>query len=236
MAAQNWNTIIKIIKNRLGAPLNLLEMSDSDIVESLKLETLTRFSNHVPYTKYMWISIANLMERQPGYPQHRFSLPIKEDEVILDITDVYFSNDGAILDQFGQWIASSEDAIDTVIMNTFIDAVKSLQTRQTWQFIPPKTIIFDLPVSVACIEYSVEHMVLNTIPPDMFWEIFVEMCYGYVLKWIIAKRKKYSTLATPFGNIELNVAALEQEAQIILDKVEQKLAAVPPDHLVYMTI
>ncbi|MEM3451997.1 MAG: hypothetical protein QW835_00020 [Candidatus Hadarchaeum sp.] len=233
---QTWNTVLRIIKNRLGVPLNFLELSDEEIVEGLKTEVLYRFSNHVPWIKYLLLSEKDLLPTAMGQPIWRYRLPLDED-VVLDINDVYYTSSVVLFEEFtGLLTASYEGMIDLVLLNSFIDAVKSLNTRQTWQFFPPDVLVFDQEIKLATVEYSTVHRDLSTIRSDYFVEVFVDMCYAYVLQWILARRRKYSSLTTPFGNLELNVPQLEQEYASIMEKVETKLAAVPPDHLVYVVI
>ncbi len=53
---QNWNNILNYVKLNLGAPLNLIEMSDDEIIENLKDQVLPVFSQYCPLKKWTYIS------------------------------------------------------------------------------------------------------------------------------------------------------------------------------------
>ena len=38
-------------------------------------------------------------------------------------------------------------AVDQVIANSYVDAIRSISVRQTWEFVPPDTLILDLSLA-----------------------------------------------------------------------------------------
>ena len=45
---QTWNNLLEYIKLELGVPVNLLEISDDDIIKYIKNHALPEFSQYVP--------------------------------------------------------------------------------------------------------------------------------------------------------------------------------------------
>lgn len=88
---QNWNNILSYIKLSLGAPLNLIEIPDSDIIEYLKEHVLPVFSQYNPLKKWCYIGPEHMIvDNLPGQPQYRFTIPTEIDEPIVDIVEVIF--------------------------------------------------------------------------------------------------------------------------------------------------
>lgn len=231
---RSWNDVLGFIKRSIGIELNLLELSDEEIVDGLKADVLSRFSNHVPNKEYILITDSNrVASANTANPQFTYKLPIPEDDVVLDIFEVYPSVSENSFDDMMELTGMSYDgAIDTVIANSMIDAIKSIGVQNTWEFVPPYYIVFDQEVTRAIIVYNVAHEVLTTIRPDLYSEIFKPMCLANVLYRLIKIRSKFDTLNTPFGPINLNIQDLKDEYNMLTDKIEAKLLSLPPDHLI----
>ena len=120
--------------------------------------------------------------------------------------------------------------------NSFIDAIKSVQVRNTWEFIPPDILQFDQEIYACVVEYNVKHETLTTVKPDVYHIIFKPLCLANVKLWIASMRSKYEGLQTPFGNINLNWQQLQQEGLQEKEKVEQMLLTIPPDKLIEISV
>ena len=131
-------------------------------------------------------------------------------------------------------------AIDQVIANSYVDAIRSVGVRNTWEFIPPDILILDLPMEdwstngggFAVCNYTTIHKNLDTIPPDFYTLCFKKMCLGQVMIWIANIRSKYENLSTPFGQLPLNWMKLQEDGQRLLEEANQFLASIPPDKLI----
>ncbi len=233
---QNWNDVLEYIKINLGGQINLIEIKDDDIVEMLKNQVLTYFSQFTPDKKYLMVNSQNLINSvgdNRGQPRFRYNLPVSDDEYIVDIFDAYTNSSENILNTFSY---NYNGAIDTVIANTYIDALKSIQVRNTWEFHPPKEIIFDMEIRSAVIVYNTTHSSLETIRPDLYQMMFKPLCLANVKLWISSMRSKYAGLQTPFGTLELNWQALQQEGMQEKESVMQMIQTIPPDHLVHVSV
>jgi hypothetical protein len=234
--AQTWNNVLGFIKRRLGAKINLLEMSDDEIIEGITDDVLPYFSQYIPYQKYVLITQGNLAPGKTGYNRYRYNIPIDTvTEQIIDVEDVYFGADSTILDDYGYEISNPSDIVSVAMANKLADISESMSVRQTWEFIPPNMLETDQDILTGCIvKYSVSHTKLDTIPPDYFQTVFKPLCLANVKQWISALRSKYEGLNTPFGEIRVNWQKLEQEYQQEFQELEQKLLRAPGDHYIHI--
>lgn len=89
--SQSWNNILSYIKLGLGAPLNLIEISDSEIIAMLKEHVLPVFSQYSPLKKWVYMGPEHMIiDNLPGQPLYRFKIPKPSDEPIVDILEVIF--------------------------------------------------------------------------------------------------------------------------------------------------
>lgn len=230
---QNWNDILEYIKINLGGQINLIELSDDDMVKMLKNQVLSFFSQYSPDKKYVLINSNSRLESLKGQPQFRYNIPIDKDEYIIDIFDIYITSSETLLNTFAY---DYMGAIDTVMANTYIDAIKSLQVRNTWEYRPPREILFDQEISAAIVVYNVPHKLLETVKPDVYHIMFKPLCLANIKLWIASMRSKYQGLQTPFGTIELNWQQLQQEGLQEKEKIEQMLMSLPPDKLIEISV
>ncbi len=232
--AQNWNDVLEYIKVNLGAEINLIELSDDKIIKYLRNQVLSYFSQYSSKKNYLMINrYVNLIQHKTGQPQYQYKLPIREDEYIIDILDVYIMSSETVLNTFSY---DYYGAIDSVMANSYIDAIDSIQPRNTWEFVPPDVLIFDLEIESAIVVYATEHDVLETIRPDFYHIMFKPLCLANVKLWLSSMRSKYEGLQTPFGAINLNWQELKQDGLQEKEKVEQMLAAIPPDKLIEISV
>jgi hypothetical protein len=228
---QTWNNVIEYIKINLGGPLNMLEINDEDLVKLLKNQVLPFFSQYSPAQKYTYITDADMeVIEKAGAPMYIYKIPLAVDEKIIDIIDVYNSKQTALVDAFGGAIVTARTAEDLVMSNSYIDAIRSLSVRNTWEFFPPNRIGLDVDITGCTIVYNTVHETLDTIQPDMYELMFKKLCLANVKVWIANMRSKFNNLATPFGQMDLNWDRLLQEGQTEKQEVMVDLNSIPPDH------
>src|SRR6056297_3666741 len=240
---QNWNNILNYIKRNTGAKLNLLEMSDEEILDGLKEDVMPYFSQYSPLKKYCVVDESRRVpfEIDSGDTQWKYELPVEPDEYIVDVYDVY-SSSGSDMDPFydtkyasgrlggsirmygrGSTDVFGGGIMDGVMCNEFFDIIGSLSKVNTWEFTPPKTIRLDNGVRKAVVIYNTNHKDPSTIMPDFYNMMFKPLCLGNVEQWIASLRSKYETLATPMGEVRVNWQQLEQKSERRLQEVQQKL-------------
>lgn len=239
---QNWNNLLRYIKRKVGSPLNFLELSDEDIYDIVIEDVLPALSQYVGKPVWFTLGPQNLKPRtrtaHDSYSSERYIIPVPKEMAIVEVIEVYWNQYGMVgsCHELGmaQGYISMLDPRDTVMANTFIDMVRSLDVVPTFRFIPPKEILFDTSLNQKdlIIECKAEHSDLTTIPSDIYFEILKPKAHVEVLEALIGMRKKFKTLATPFGQIELNWEDLKSEADMIKSAVQEKLDSLPPEILV----
>ncbi len=230
---QHWNNILSYIKINLGVPINLLEISDEELIDNLRNHVLTLFSQYAPAKAFAFITESNRINSSTsGSPRYMYKIPVPEGTYIVDVLEAYPTKEISIVDMYGGALISAQAAMDLVISNTYIDAVRSLQTRNTWEFLPPDIMIFDKETTACVVVYNTPHTVLNTIRPDLYQKAFKPLCLGHTKLWIASMRSKFENLATPFGPLNLNYAELKTEGQTLIDNATAVLDTIPPDILI----
>lgn len=82
---------LSYIKLGLGAPLNLVEISDSDLIEFLREHVLPVFSQFNPLKRWVYMGPENqIVDGAKGQPMYRFKIPKPTDEPIVDVLEVIF--------------------------------------------------------------------------------------------------------------------------------------------------
>ena len=197
---QNWNNVLSYIKLNLGAPLNLIEIPDSEIIEMLKEHVLPVFSQYHPLQKWVYIGPEHqVQENIAGNPLYRFKIPKPKDEPIVDILEVIFGPYSVLTQEYGMIPFNTMGAIDQVIANSYADAIRSIQVRNTWEFIPPETLILDLSLADQAVNgggfcvcnYTTVHKSLDTIESDFYTLAFKKLCLGTIENWLASMRSKY---------------------------------------------
>lgn len=230
--AQHWNNILSYIKINLGVPINLLEIPDDELILNLRDHILSAFSQYAPAKAYAFITGANQINGGLGSPRYMYKMPVPEGTYIIDILEAMPTKEVSVVDMYGGAIINAQAAMDLVISNAYIDAVRSMQTRQTWEFVPPNIMIFDKEINSCVVIYNHPHITLDTIRPDLYHRAFKPMCLGHTKIWIASMRSKFENLATPFGALNLNYDKLQTEGQTLIDNAQAVLDTIPPDLLI----
>jgi hypothetical protein len=249
---QTWTNMLNYFKRNMGAKLNLLEMSDDEIINGIKEDLIPLFSQYSPCKKYCVLTESNRKNfiTGSGDTQWAYELPVDINDYTIDIFEVYIST-GSLDDPFYNTKYSAGNAggsltnygrgsmdiygggmIDRVIDNEFLNALQYLSRKNTWEFFPPKTIRFDSEINTAVVVYETSHSNLDTIDPDMYNIVFKPLCLGHVMRWIVALRAKYENLATPMGEVRVNWQKLEADSEKLIADATERLESILPDNFV----
>ena len=102
---QNWNNVLSYIKLMLGAPINLVEISDSDIIEFLKEHVLPVFSQYSPLKRWVYLGPEHMIvDQKPGQPRFRFKIPKEIDEPIVDVLEVIFGPQSVLTQEYKYFV------------------------------------------------------------------------------------------------------------------------------------
>lgn len=238
--SQDWNSLIRYVKRKLGSPPNKLELSDDEIYEIIKDDVLPELSQF-SVARTIYIRISNTDHIDPpnsseGITFELYKIPVPDDIRLIDVQEVYYNRDNMGTLGVYQNMLAVLDPRDAVMTNEFLDMLNSLEVLQAFEFRAPDEIMFERPLLGASVilECKVEHTDLNTIPSDVYREIFKPWCVAEIMEDLASIRKKYRSVNTPFGEIGMNWEELETKAASIKETIKDKLDAMPPDHLVHI--
>ncbi len=227
---QNWNHLIKYIKQKMGVPTNLLELSDTDIIDYIKENVLPEISVYLHNDIYFRISDKD--RDSTGIYENTYYIPVPDDIILVDVYEAYINTRNVSIGQLTSAYLTL-DPRDTVMQNTLASMFQSLQMIQEYIFEQPNIIKFGIPVYGDLILHCRSiYQDVSKIPIDFYHEIFKKKCLAEIMLLVVAQRKKYEGLTTPFGQINLNIQDLQNEAQSILTEIESKCDAMPPEYLV----
>jgi len=255
MNTQSWNNVTRYIKRKLGVPLNFLELSDDDIKEIITDDVLPAFSQYIGKPAWFRLGAQHLIGIKEAtdqsasdlpaevfttyYMAEEYRIPVPDNMAIVDIQEIYwpqyFSGGGGIDSDIIQSMGFIQaNPMDIAMMNTYSDIIKSMQSVPTFRFISPDKVLLDTALrgKEFIIECKTIHTDLTTIPSDMYHEIFKPYALAEIIDTVVQMRKKYRTLSTPFGEINLNYEDLQQRHDQIMQTVQEKFDSLPPDRLI----
>lgn len=195
--------LLEIIKMTLGASHIPFEMDDDAIMEVIRLRTIPSFSKSFPCMEI--ITVDPIRDRCNPHEYGKYFLRSQ-----LKVTGVAkaFRNEYAVMfrNQFGANITNLFD------YQAFSDAISAVYTPDTWAFLPPNIIEMfpkyynaDHLLVVAKCEHP-DH--LMTIPEGLRDE-FIELALADIKIVLYPIRKRYASVNSTYGNIELNLEILE---------------------------
>lgn len=231
--SQNFNSLIRYIKRKVGSPINLLEFSDDDLYDIIREDVLPEISQYIGKLGWVRLDYQGVSRTNTAQNENTYLIKVPDNEILIDVLEVYTSRESVGTLGMMSGALNFYDPRDTTIMNAFIDMLRSLDVVQTYTFIPPKTITFDLPLEADVIlECKFEHTNLNTVPSDIYRDFVKPLSIAEVKENLAANREKFESITTPFGPVNLNYQQLREDARMIKEEVKQKFEALPHDHLI----
>lgn len=229
---QNWSNLLSYIKARLGVKVNLIELSDKEIIEYIKEHTFPELSIQIGKTVIIKLGPEDRISSGQGY-EYEYLIPLKDDMEIIDIYSVYISELNLPIYQLAHTYITL-DPRDIAMQNEMIASIRSLMVVQDYYFEPPNILRFGkkLTGEVFFIEARCIFKDPSEIPVDFYHRIFKKKALADIMLLISAMRKKYDNLTTPFGQININWQDLENTARDILSEVYSELDAMPPEYLI----
>ena len=244
---QQWDSLLTHIKQYLGVPLNLIELSDDDIINAIKINVIPQLSQYIG--EPVWFRLGpqhikpNTTLGKNYNMSERYIIPARENNLILTkVIECYWPQYAAVdLTEFGYGVlnglmaATMIDPRDAIMANTYYDMLNQFSTVPTFTFIPPDELLIDMSLQGRdmVIEAAAVFTDLSNIPSDIYYEIFRPMCLAEIMAIIAAMRRKYKSLTTPFGTIELNYDELQNRADTLKTSIQEKLDSLPPDVLLH---
>ena len=230
---QSWDNVLDAIKTELGHPAAQIEVTDQEILEKLYKHVLPQFSTHSGLTKYYKVTYDNLISESPV-----LRYKIKDfDYRILGINGKI--DKSTYIDmQMSQLQHMSGDITNFLVRQNYLDMSNMVRADNTYKFKAPDIV----EVIKAGLSYIGDEFILDlncvhedpTTIDSTLYEEFLNLCIAYCLNWIGKIRKKYSSINTPFGQIEMNADDMINEARELKRDTLDKLMRTPQDQLVWI--
>ena len=235
---QNWNSLFSYIRQQLGS-VNQLELTDNELQIYIKEHTLRDFSNYSSDKLWVLITDSNKVEYDLNKPdrimdEDSYKIPLpSESDYIINIEDAYYRRSGA------DWYDSypymyQSDPRDTVMNNTMSTMLAYLNKVQYYQYLPPDTIIFGSGINEegVILELNIVHTILDRIKRDVYHGLFKKMALYDILDLLIMNRSKFQEVASPFGQINLNIEILERKKEKLEQEIQEYKSWQPPEKLI----
>ena len=229
--AQNWNNILVYVKANLGTKTSDIEITDDEFINYFKEISLPYFSQISPLHAWAMVSGSNSVNISHFKSEATYQIDI-EGFNIIDVSSVYLGGSTSATLQ----TIYSRNPVDIVMANTLNDMIGFLGTVNDYEFIKPNYIRFsEVPNNdTFIIELNVEHNDCSTIPGDMYHKLFRSICLVDGLELILNNRNKFTSVTTPFGNIDLNFDYIQQRINELRQKNEEIIEYLP--HREYLEI
>ena len=196
--------VLRYINRRLGASVQLLELSEKDMMNVVYQETLPTFSQYFPFLPTCVLTAKDRI----GKSKTEYRIPNPWNLEILGIHKYVLSSNEAL---GGGWISPFlANPIDSMLTS---DRLSYLVTPLIVNFLPPNRIqikqnyynlIYNICICFKCT--NPRH--LKTIQPNLRAE-FLELCYYDVLLSLYPIRKRFENISTPYGQIQPFTAQID---------------------------
>jgi len=218
----SWSAVLQRIKDDLGFPFQHLEKTDEEIVDYCKRNCLKTYNVYFPQK---WRTTIDTVEdsdtiRVPNRTSE-FYLIDQDDREIFDIVD--------FIPTIGESLMTGHPFMGVFSYESLPDwhmRVQQANTLKLWsifnyvtEFIPPNQFrVSPKFEGRATVEYERSNdPELSTIPPDRHI-VFTDLCIGSVKMLLGNIRRKFQTIATPFGEIPLNAETMYNDGKELYDK------------------
>ena len=212
--AFNPSTVLQYIELNLGASIQILEISEEDIMNIIETQTIPSFS--IYYPNYQLIEVIPKRDKVPG----RFNtFYLKTDLEILGVSKVlsenYLGNSGLPMAYYDSDPINRQMTADLASM-FFQPITWAYETPNILSVYPKTNLLGAFTVEIKTVHPS--H--LATIPLAMRNE-FMECALYDVRIALYPIRQRFTTINTTFGNLELFMDKLDSafdDKKSLMDK------------------
>jgi len=225
----NESRVLNYIKSNLGFPFQVLEKTDTEIVEHVQEYTLREFSEYVPQPgMILMLDITSAHTKVPG-KANEYYLEEPQGLEILNVVDIYFNMSDLLvhghpplgpLDHFSlrEWALNVQMAVDLKQFSSF---------DKTFEFKHPNIVRISPIFATTSEKYvTVEYERIQPKDfsgiPNEFQILFCEFALADIMIMLGRIRKRYSDLKTPFGDIPISAEIFDEgttKKKEILDRL-----------------
>jgi len=226
----NTSRVLDYVKSSLGFPFVQIELTDEQIMDYIKTYTLREFSQYVPWVKKIPMNL-QLESLKVADRQNEYYIFVNEGEEIMNVAEIYYPNDDLYfyghpvlgpVDHYGlrEFAYQAVTAMDVKMYSSY---------DRTFEFIHPNIVRIS-PVNAIQTQYvTVEAEMIQPSDfskiPNEFQVLFCKFAAADIKIRLFHARSKYQNLRTPFGEINLNLEAVQEgkeEKRELLEKLENR--------------
>ena len=230
----NWDNLIDFIKLNLGASVNSLEFSDTEMIGIIQDHVLPEFSRYVPYIKYYILYENDAIQRYPFYV-YEFTYNTHK---ILRVNSLIKKPNLLDLSQYYNMQQTSGDVTDYLLSMNVVQMASDIVAPDTWKFKAPNRLELitgatnygiskDFVVELECV-----HKDPSTIDPDQY-RLLKNLALSEIMIYLGRIRTKFQTFNTPQAQVDILAGEMLQEGQQLKEKTLQDLDDLPPDHMIW---
>lgn len=201
----NPTIVIRHIRRQLGAIAYDLELSDEEMMQVVFQHTLPVFSTYFPYRYRVLVGPKDEIVAGKAC----YLLPNEDNMEIVGISKVSLGN------YYGyNYTSTMTQGLSNPYNNQiFNDFMSQTQTRVTWHYLPPNHIeiyprILDQSKALITVK-AIHPKHLRSIKQTLRDE-FLKLAYLDVLESLYPIRKRFETLNSTYGNIQLFMDSVER--------------------------
>ena len=196
--------VLRYINERLGASVQLLELSEKNMMDIVYQQSLPTFSQYFPFRP-----ICNLTDKDRiGNSKTDYRIPNPWNLQILSIHKYVLSSSS--LGANG-WISPFlSNPVDSMLAS---DRLSYLVTPFVLEFFSPNKIVvkqnfYNLVFNISVCFNTVHPRHMKAIQPNLRAE-FLELCYYDVLLALYPIRKRFENISTPYGQLQPFTAQID---------------------------
>lgn len=227
-----WDTILEAIRDKCGSTL---EFKDEVIIDKLTRQILPFFSKYKPKSEYIIVHKEDIVSYEPKL-KYKLNKPF-----INQVLSVHMpSNLGFIHNNYLELSGYSGSSLeDILISENYTQMFKTILPTNSWKFHSPNELEValtntqthevtrnNLNYPSILVELGVVHTDITTIDPQQF-NIFKNLCVGYMMMAIGTLRNEVNGVNTPMGSIQTNGQEIKADGERIWQESKQSLDELP---------
>ena len=203
--------LLDFVKNRLGFPYNVIELTDSEILDIIFKRVIPIFSKFFPLKEL--ITLDNAVK----ISTNRYQLsPSHTDQQIVGVIKILDSSNLTDLNTSG---SNMYDFSDTILMNSMNKNVTTFTLENSNTEI---LITNNANVKLFALAEVTHRRDLSTINPNQT-DIIETIALAEVSERLISIRSMYNTINTNIGEVSLNLDKLKENVEKFTTLKEDKL-------------
>lgn len=220
----SWDFVLERVKEELSYPFQLLEKTDEQIIDYLRRNALKKFSRFFPSKNRITIDTSDT-STQVTDRQGEYLIIDPDNRQVMNIVGIYPTSGHNVL--LGHPFIGVFDYDSIPSYQLAVNKANTLEFyspyHYTYEFYPPNRLRITPDYNGRfVVEY--ERLLedeLEDIRPELE-DDFIELCIAMVMMNIGRTRKRYSQIATPFGEIQLNAEDIYSEGKQMYDTLMEK--------------